>query len=643
MAAEQVKSKRSYRKRRGDPGDPRSHKRSDRGDGGPTSKSIPAAERPADIDALRKARLAYLDKSPEEKRKEMKYEYLKRTRTVSLVDADKERRHGTTQDRDRASKGLKSSSRTSIRRPQHKRRPVLQRDDSEGEYVYQNPERAPVDKRAEPQTQTSKHKSRVSESTSRKADVRPQVPERRHTEPTRRQRADDEEGEPKPEDKPEPQPRREPLPVHKVERPSMKRSATTTRSKTEPGSTKPAQQTGASRKTPGLLSGLLLPKPTLQKKVSCLTCGADDIPISESARLPCTHRMCNSCLKRIFSMSVKDPAHMPPRCCTDQHIDLRHVDKLFDQKFKVLWNRKFEEYKTKNRIYCPARKCGAWIKPHYITIEHGRKVGRCKQCKTRVCATCSQKMHTSRDCPKDPATKAFVEVAKREGWRRCYNCSAMVELKEGCNHMTCRCTAEFCMVCGLKWKSCDCPWFNYQAVDAHLGDPFRYQEELDRRRDQVNRDEALARRLQQMGLMNAGGNLEAGALGLGNAANHHMNQNFIQQAREALTANYAQAGQAARDLLNGLVMGRENRLPGIPLQMDQMLETLGGGGGARPQGMGADPAEEGLGSDNARRAARRINVRRRNVVPEGAGGHRIDRVPNDNERRIRDWANSGPA
>ena len=29
---------------------------------------------------------------------------------------------------------------------------------------------------------------------------------------------------------------------------------------------------------------------------------------------------------------------------------------------------------------------------------------------------------------------------KEKGWQRCYSCSAMVELKEGCNHMTCRCT-----------------------------------------------------------------------------------------------------------------------------------------------------------------------------------------------------------
>jgi hypothetical protein len=111
-----------------------------------------------------------------------------------------------------------------------------------------------------------------------------------------------------------------------------------------------------------------------------------------------------------------------------------------------------------------------------------------------------------------------------------------------------------------------------------------------------------------------------------------MNQNFIQQAREALTANYAQAGQAARDLLTGFVTGRENPIPGMPGQMEQMLEMLGQGrrrnhNRTRP----ADPAEEDGQEDQGRqqdhwppaerRASRRgaTSARRRgNVVAEGA-------------------------
>lgn len=258
--------------------------------------------------------------------------------------------------------------------------------------------------------------------------------------------------------------------------------------------------------------------------MECLTCLSSDIPISKSAKLACSHRMCHSCLRRIFTMSVTDPQHMPPKCCTQDHIPLKHVEKLFDTRFKMKWNQKYQEYTTKNRIYCPARGCGEWIKPAQIHVDTsggantGRKYGKCTRCRTKVCCTCNGKWHTSRECPKDEATQRFVEIAQKEGWQRCFNCSAMVELNEGCNHMTCRCRAEFCMICGLKWKTCECPWFNYRAVEndrlLHMNVPrrvpflaeappnpaLRYQEEMDRRREQERRDENLARRMQVLGI-----------------------------------------------------------------------------------------------------------------------------------------------
>jgi hypothetical protein len=80
--------------------------------------------------------------------------------------------------------------------------------------------------------------------------------------------------------------------------------------------------------------------------VECLTCLSDDIPRAKSAKLKCGHRMCHSCLKRIFKLSVSDPQHMPPKCCTRDHIPLRHVDALFGIKFKKLWNKKI------SRVHC---------------------------------------------------------------------------------------------------------------------------------------------------------------------------------------------------------------------------------------------------------------------------------------------------
>ncbi|OJD10223.1 hypothetical protein AJ78_08682 [Emergomyces pasteurianus Ep9510] len=174
-------------------------------------------------------------------------------------------------------------------------------------------------------------------------------------------------------------------------------------------------------------------------------------------------------------MSVTDPQHMPPKCCTSDHIPLKHVDGLFDMKFKIKWNKKYQEFTTKDRLYCPTKGCGEWIKPSNIRVDTsggatgGRRYGICGSCNTKVCGLCNGKWHTGSECPKDDETRRFVQAARENGWQRCYNCSAMIELREGCNHMTCRCGAEFCIVCAAKWKTCTCPWFNddYENLPLH--------------------------------------------------------------------------------------------------------------------------------------------------------------------------------
>lgn len=162
-----------------------------------------------------------------------------------------------------------------------------------------------------------------------------------------------------------------------------------------------------------------------------------DVSVKKAAHLKCGHWMCNSCIKRAFTLSVEDAAHMPPKCCTKDPIQIRHAERLFDDHFKRNWNSKFTEYTTKNRLYCPARRCGHFIRPSKIkTKSDGRQYARCSHCDTKVCARCSNRWHKTFDCPKDDTIDKFLAQAKEEGWQRCYQCKAMVELHEGCNHMT---------------------------------------------------------------------------------------------------------------------------------------------------------------------------------------------------------------
>ncbi|KAI9681420.1 MAG: hypothetical protein M1817_002704 [Caeruleum heppii] len=378
------------------------------------------------------------------------------------------------------------------------------------------------------------------------------------------------------------------------ERPPLRRS-TTTRSRTtatRPSSHAiptvtvipeqhhgPAESIAHSKRSSGFLARFFPTAPSTQRpakaerRVECLTCLSDDIPISKSAKLGCGHIMCTDCLIRIFKLSVTDPQHMPPKCCTPDHIPLKHVDRLFDNKFKARWNRKFQEYTTKNRLYCPKRGCGNWIKPSHIhhdrsvASKSARTYGKCSRCKTKVCCKCNNKWHSGKDCPKDEATKQFVEIAKREGWQRCHNCSAMVELKEGCNHMTCRCTAEFCMLCGAKWKTCNCPWFNYDQIEMDRLDhmnfampayrvvrhpaPPRYDDEMAARRRQHDEDEHLARRFQQQDLGEGAGNGIGGVFNVGNVQEHFLNQDYIRVAAQILGGAFDQATAAADRAMGG--------------------------------------------------------------------------------------------
>ncbi|KAI5921662.1 hypothetical protein F4810DRAFT_327121 [Camillea tinctor] len=366
------------------------------------------------------------------------------------------------------------------------------------------------------------------------------------------------------------------------------------------------------------------------KTVECVVC-LDDLPSKEAPKLKCGHRMCKTCLKRAFKLSVKDPQQMPPKCCTSECIPLKHVDKLFKDEFKRTWNRKFAEFSTRNRVYCPAKKCGEWIKPDRIhRHRNGRKIAKCSKCGTRVCCACNNKWHESKHCPADAATNALLQDAKQHGWQRCFRCKSMVELKEGCNHMTCRCNAEFCMICGAKWKTCECPWFSYDTAEHdgvddmdipvpmvdrdRLGGsdtfpnyranplptqgarfrPNTYDEEMHFRHLQEQRDEELARKLQYEdtddeyldGLGNAmgmGGMGMGMGMGMGNAGGPFMGDNYRraqsvitpQHAPAAAMPSFERANSTVTDYVTGINRSRGVRASSMERLADRFEQRQG--------------------------------------------------------------------
>ena len=161
------------------------------------------------------------------------------------------------------------------------------------------------------------------------------------------------------------------------------------------------------------------------------------------------------------------------------------------------------------------------------------------------------------------------------------------------------------MICGARWKTCDCPWFNYNpvpedrlhymnvpgqpdpiqvhyrrvaAANANPHQPHQqyaynprnpalnYQQEIDRRRAQERADEQFARRLQVLGFASddevdvyGAGTAGTGMgreWGIGNAGGHFLNENYVRNAADLITAPYGQARVRANNAGAGADAGR---------------------------------------------------------------------------------------
>lgn len=194
-----------------------------------------------------------------------------------------------------------------------------------------------------------------------------------------------------------------------------------------------------------------------------------------------------------------------------------------------------------------------------------------------------------------------------------------------------RCGAEFCMICGAKWKGCDCPWFNdggfpgdvdvaVPQIRGDLRDIFDGEgppmpSELRnhhpvtmtmpaRPRRRSHHEEMLARRLQgewdtetvrhlrypgdfhdERGLMGGVGVVD----GIGNAAGHMMNEDYRSSGRYRVPARVVTLERSA-DHVAGEGRTRNKRPDSMERRLaDRLSETRPGMGMRRRMGQMAPP------------------------------------------------------
>ncbi|CAN0874825.1 E3 ubiquitin-protein ligase RSL1 [Linum grandiflorum] len=213
-------------------------------------------------------------------------------------------------------------------------------------------------------------------------------------------------------------------------------------------------------------------------KETCVICYEDTDSTQMFAVDNCLHRYCFSCMKQHVEVTLlngKD-AKCPHVGC-ESEIKILSCEKFLDPKVVNIMSQRKKEASipVTDKIYCPYPKCSnlmtkrevlAYTK-HYFVGAEASGARRCMKCRNYFCINCRVAWHYDMNCYDYKQSnrharedKMLNSLANHSKWRQCVKCSHMIELADGCYHITCRCGYEFCYTCGAPWKNkkatCSC-------------------------------------------------------------------------------------------------------------------------------------------------------------------------------------------
>ena len=228
------------------------------------------------------------------------------------------------------------------------------------------------------------------------------------------------------------------------------------------------------------------------------------------------HHVCHDCFRHGVESATTDEKCYPISCADGHHwgsisdalvgqilCDSTNADKMLLEKYEA----KREEYSTPLafRTYCASEECRL-VQGHaqYLNAEiMGNDISViCPDCNSVTCRLCklliiSDQQHVCNTEEYDAQVKEFLDTLPEDErwlWQRCPHCMTWTEKTEYCNHMTCHCGGEFCLICGRKWtglQSCShgCPKHKKPTydVDGYCNET-GFHRETGRNRDGVPAD-----------------------------------------------------------------------------------------------------------------------------------------------------------
>ncbi|CAK9157925.1 unnamed protein product [Ilex paraguariensis] len=176
----------------------------------------------------------------------------------------------------------------------------------------------------------------------------------------------------------------------------------------------------------------------------------------------CSHSFCYDCTSKHIVAKIQENVKMVlcPGVNCNATLDFNACRWMIPREVLVCWDETLcnSLILESQKLYCPFRDCSAMLVNDCADCINKIK---CPICQRSFCALCCVPWHSDFTCKeyqKLNAKKTGKEevmvksLAKKKMWQKCPRCKMYVEKAEGCWHITCRCSYEFCYRCGSKWS-----------------------------------------------------------------------------------------------------------------------------------------------------------------------------------------------
>ena len=190
---------------------------------------------------------------------------------------------------------------------------------------------------------------------------------------------------------------------------------------------------------------------------NCFIC-RDDKQSLMMITMKCSHKFCSNCMRTYVDGKVQSsqvPIKCPQMGCK-YYISTSECRSFLPVTSFESLERALAEANVlhSDRIYCPYSNCSVLLDPRECLSTRASSSSQsdnsrvdCPVCHRLICVVCGVPWHSSMRCEdyqnlpleeRDAADITLHRLAQNQRWKRCQQCRRMIELTQGCYHMTCR-------------------------------------------------------------------------------------------------------------------------------------------------------------------------------------------------------------